>query len=282
MDLLGAHVSIAGGVQHSVQRAIDLGADTFQIFTGSQRMFLPGPIPPERAASFLDNIRENDMETFLVHAGYMINLASPEEGIFSRSVESLAREFHRCSAIRAPFLVMHPGSHKGSGTRAGIERICLGIGSAADSFHAEHGKGPLPMILFENTAGQGTSIGGSIEDLAELVEKVKGAGICLDTCHLHAAGHDIVSSGGMGRLLDMVGDEIGPDLLKGIHLNDTVSELGSGVDRHAALGEGVLGDEPFRELMNHEMPDGVPKVLETPKGDDNYRRELSYLRSLKV
>jgi len=138
------------------------------------------------------------------------------------------------------------------------------------------------MILFETAAGQGTSLGGSIGELSQLVDLIDGAGLCLDTCHLHSSGHDIASKGGMERLLDLIDDTIGMERIRGVHLNDTKTKRGSHVDRHACLGSGEMGDLPFRVLVNDERMRDVPMVLETPGGEKNYRGELTYLRSLRV
>jgi len=274
---IGAHVSMAGGIHLSVRRALDLGLETFQIFTGSQKRYLPGIIGEGSAKAFKDALSRTDMAPFLVHAGYLINLANPDREIFERSVASLSQEFVRCRSIEAPYLVLHPGSHMGEGVAHGIDRITEGLARSKDL-----SEGRIPVVLFETTAGHGYSIGGGLDELADLIDAVPRSGVCLDTCHLYAAGQDISTPEGMAEVIDRYGDTFGIDKVKGIHLNDTLSELGSRRDRHAKLGEGVLGEPPFRYLMNEARLKDVPMVLETPGGDDKYRREAIYLKGLRV
>jgi deoxyribonuclease-4 len=274
-------VSIGKGVHHSVERAVDLDLESFQIFTASQKRWLPGTIGGGEAALFKE-LQEASGLPFIVHAGYLPNLANPDDDLFKRSVDSLVQEMSRCSSLDAPYLVMHPGSHKGSGFDAGLRRVAEGIGAVRDAL-SDEGSRTGAMVLFENVAGGPSAMGARFEHLARLMDAVPVAvGLCLDTCHAHAAGYDLAREGGMADTIDEIDSIIGLERLRAVHLNDCRSPMGSGVDRHSDILDGTMGGAPFKVLMNEGRLRRVPMVMETPGGDGSYRRDLSYLRSLRV
>ena len=281
MGRLGAHVSIAGGLHHSIERALDLDLESFQIFTKNQRQWEAPPINEEERVLFLEGVKRAGIGPVISHDSYLINLASPKEGGFKRSVSAFTDEIVRASLLEIDFLVMHPGSHTGSGVKEGIRRISKGLDASFSKALKKLGEINRPLILLETMAGQGTGIGRTFEELLEIMEgsEIGGhLGICYDTCHAHAAGYDITIEDGYGSVMDRFDETLGLDNLKAFHLNDSIKGLGSNVDRHTGIGEGMLGIEPFSFLVNDRRFEEVPMVLETPGGEEGYRRDLAVLR----
>ncbi|MBN1390656.1 MAG: deoxyribonuclease IV [Candidatus Thermoplasmatota archaeon] len=284
MPILGAHVSAAGGVQFSIARALDIGCGSFQIFTRNQRRWESPQLKEEEVSSFRELLSASGLDPVLAHGSYLINLGAPDPGVFERSVSALMDELVRCSLLGIPYLVIHPGSHLGSGTRAGSRRIVEGLDMCLARLEAT-GSGKRPMVLLETTAGQGTSIGSTFEELGHIREgsvHPEMIGICMDTCHLFAAGYDISTSSGHEEMMDRFDDTIGLDRSMAVHLNDSMKGVGSRVDRHANIGEGKIGPEGFALFMRDPRLKDTPMILETPGGDEAYRKELSLLRSLAV
>jgi len=284
MPVLGAHVSIAGGIHNSIARALDLGCDTFQIFTRNQRQWKAPPLLDEEVRIFKEMLSGSGLGPVLAHDSYLINLAAPEEQAFERSVKAFTDELMRCSKLDIPYLVTHPGSHLGSGVKAGTERVIEGL-ELAFSRMEELGGGDRVTVLLETTAGQGSGLGSSFEELENMrggSSRPERIGICLDTCHVFAAGYDLSDPQGYEETMRDFDDILGLEVLKAFHLNDSLKPAGSKVDRHAKIGEGEIGIRGFSLLMNDHRFAEVPMVLETPGGDENYSRELSLLRSLSV
>jgi len=277
---LGSHISIAGGVDRAVLVGQEVGCETLQIFVKSSNQWRAAPFREGEAERFRTNLEATGLGPVVAHASYLINLCSPEEELWSRSLEAFAVELSRCELLGVPFLVTHPGAHMGSGEPAGLTRLARAI----DRIHARQPDYTV-RILLETTAGQGTGLGYRFEHLARVMEEVddpKRVGVCLDTCHVFAAGYDLKTPKGYLETWERFDQLVGMERLMAIHLNDSKREMGSRVDRHEQIGKGELGVEAFRLLVNDPKLAPLPMVLETPKGPDyaEDRINLALLRSL--
>ncbi len=275
--LLGAHISTAGGVLNAPPRSDDIGGSAMQIFTKQPNRWVENEVSPADAKAFRDALAKSGVKFTNAHDSYLINLASPDPALRAKSIESFRAELRRCHALGLDALVSHPGNFMDD-RESGIARNADGITEAL-----EQEKGPT-RLLMELTAGQGTVIGSTFEEMALLLKKIpaklrKRVGVCLDTAHVFAGGYDLIKDyDGVWARFD---DIIGLDLLGLIHLNDSKAPLGSKKDRHELIGEGMIGAGPFAKIMQDTRLAKVPKVLETPKGDDmvtNDRRMLTMLR----
>lgn len=276
--LLGAHMSIAGGLHRAVERAVALGCTALQIFTRNASQWQAKPLAEAEVARFRAAWRDSGIGPIAVHDSYLINLASPDPALRQRSIRAFGEELDRCHRLGTGALVMHPGAHLGTGVEAGLERLC-------DSFrHIAATAPPAVEILLENTAGQGTGLGADFAQLGEVMARVPELqfGLCLDTCHAFAAGYDLSGEAGYAALMAEIDRCLGLDRLRLIHVNDSKKPLGSRVDRHEHPGRGAIGLAAFRRLMRDPRLGAVPKILETPKGEDDVwdRRNLRLLRRL--
>ncbi len=263
MPRLGAHLSIAGGLPRALDRAQASGCEALQIFTKSAGQWRARALPAEEIAAFRRRVDETGVHPVVAHNSYLINLAAASAALRAQSLEALGEELDRAEALGLAGLVMHPGSYT-TGTEAGGLRL-IGQGLAGLLARRPRMK---TRILLEHTAGQGTNLGHRFEHLARLLEGVDGSprvGVCLDTCHLLAAGYDIVSPDGYRRTFDDFDRMVGLDRIALFHLNDSKKPCGSRVDRHEHIGKGCLGLEPFRMLLNDARFDRLPMLLETPK-----------------
>ncbi len=276
-------MSIGGGIWRALERGKALGCDTIQIFTKNARSWRAKPLKGEEIEEFLKVKEATGIDPVVAHDTYLINLASPKEEVYSKSIEALWEELERASALRVPYLVMHPGAHLGSGEEEGLYRIARAI-------NLIHQRGPDlgVMVLLETTAGQESSLGWSFEQLARVIEMLEEdhrVGICFDTCHAFAAGYDLSSEEGYRRTFEELDEVLGLERLKVIHLNDSKAPCGSRIDRHEHIGRGEIGLEAFERLLNDERFATLPFIIETPKGqtpegEDWDRVNLSTLRSL--
>jgi deoxyribonuclease-4 len=278
--LIGAHMSISGGVFNSLLFGDELGCTTIQIFTKNNNQWKAKVLTPEDVKKFFENQKKTNISPVVGHNGYLINLASPKEDIYNQSLESMLVELQRAELLALPYLVMHPGSHLGTGKKEGIKKIAKSI-----NWLHQKTKGYKVKICLETTAGQGSSIGYRFEQLQEIIESVKDnqrVGVCYDTCHTFAAGYDIRAKKAYEETFNEFDKVIGLSRLKVIHVNDSMKDLGSRVDRHQHIGEGKIGLEGFRLLMNDQRWEEIPKILETPKegGTAKDIRNLKVLRSL--
>jgi deoxyribonuclease IV len=280
-DELGAHVSVAGGVELAPERALDIGSLNLQLFTKQPNRWAEPEIPEERGLAFREARRGHGIRTAVSHDSYLINLASPDPTLWLRSLDSFRRELERCEALGLDLLVTHPGNATDGKMEGGIERNAEGVGRALAEVPGS------TRVLLEITAGSGTSVGGSLEALSAILERIPAqerarVGVCFDTCHAYSAGYDLVDDfDGVWSAFD---DLLGLDRLGLFHLNDSKHPLGSHKDRHEHIGRGTLGDEPFRRIMREPRFRSVPKLLETPKGDDLVtfdRTNLERLRSFR-
>jgi deoxyribonuclease IV len=279
-DELGAHVSTAGGVRHAPARAAALGSHVLQIFTKQPSRWAEPPVTEEERAAYRSGLEQHAIGAACAHDSYLINLASPDDALRARSMACFRGELERCVLLGVPFVVTHPGNATDGDFASGLAR---NAGAVEEVLSQVDGV----TVLFETTAGCGRVLGASFEELAELMRRIDTAlqpriGVCLDTCHVWAAGYDLRHA--YDDVMNRFGDVIGLDRIRLFHLNDSVGTLGSRRDRHAGIAEGALGDEPFRRLMQDERFRHVPKLLETPKGDDHTaadRRNLARLRSYR-
>jgi len=276
--LLGAHVSVAGGLHQAPLSGKRLGCSTIQIFTRNQRQWKARTLTAAEIEGFRSAIQSCGLESIVSHDSYLINLASPNKINLQRSREAFQDEVDRCDLLGISCLIFHPGSHLGSGEKEGLRRV-------ADSLNwiLDHRCQSATKLLIETTAGQGTNLGYKFEHLAEILCQIKKSsrmGICLDTCHLFAAGYDLRMVPAYKRTMKQLDDIVGLAQVKAIHLNDSMNELGSRVDRHENIGRGRMGLGAFHLLVNEEQFRDVPMILETPGGEDGYRRDLATLRDL--
>jgi deoxyribonuclease-4 len=273
-------MSIAGGMDRAVVRAAALGCRALQVFTKSSSQWRARPLGEEEVRRFRDGLREAGIRRVVAHNAYLINLASPDDGLWRRSIDGMVEELRRCERLEIPWLICHPGAHMGRGIESGLARIARGV----DRVHRRT-RGCASGIALENAAGQGSTLGSNFAEIAGVLDRVQEPermGVCVDTCHLFAAGHDLGTREKWDAAWGTLQDTIGLERLVAIHVNDSVRERGSRVDRHASLGEGAMGLEPFLFLVNEPRLQGVPLILETPKGDDGAedRRNLAILRDL--
>ncbi len=276
----GAHMSISGGLAKAFARGQQVGCEAMQIFTKSERQWAAKPIAPADAAAFKAEQARTGIGPVVVHDSYLINLAAPGDELWHKSIAAFAEELERCAILGIPYLVTHPGAHTGSGEEAGLAREA----EALRRLFAE-GVGGETMVLLETTAGQGTCLGHRFEHLARLFELVPDTGrlgVCVDTCHIFAAGYDISTPEGYAATFEEFDRIVGLQHIRCFHLNDSQKPLGSRVDRHAHIGQGCIGLEGFRQLVNDPRFAALPMLLETPKGDDMAEdvENLALLRSL--
>ena len=255
------HVSIAGTIDQAVDRAVESHCDTFQIFTRNPRGWKVSNLEPEEIENFKSKSRQHKIGPVVSHMPYLPNLSSPKDDFYEKSVEALVGEVERCALLNIQYIVVHLGSHLGLGREAGLKRLVGALNSATVKV-----KGDL-KILLENTAGQANSMGSKFEELREIIDRSrhpKRLGVCLDSCHLYAAGYDLHTSKSVKATLERFQEIVGNEELKVIHLNDSKNGLGSGLDRHEHIGMGYIGQEGFRALLHHPSIRELPLVLETP------------------
>ncbi|MEA3470873.1 MAG: deoxyribonuclease IV [Thermodesulfobacteriota bacterium] len=270
--LLGAHMSISGGLERALLRGSEIGCRTIQIFTKSPNRWEERILEESERERFVSLRKRLNISPVISHNSYLINIASPDRHLYDKSLDALLCEMRRCEELQVDYLVMHPGAHKGIGESSGIEKI-------SEALNAVHQKteGYRVKIAVENTAGQGTILGyklGHIEKIFEGVRERSRLAFCLDTCHIFAAGYDIRTETGYKRLFEEINDIIGLENLKIIHMNDSVRECGSRIDRHEDIGKGEIGEVPFRWIMNDERFLKVPKIIETPQKSDRHNLRL--------
>jgi len=276
---VGAHVSIAGGISRSVQNICEIGGTAFAIFTGAQRTWNYKPVTPEEVALFRKYCAENGFSSTLIlpHGTYLVNLASPDEELRVKSRNRFLAELQRCEELGIGLYNIHPGSTRGQiSLEEGIKNIADGINWACT-------KTSSVKVVLENTAGGGHTIGRSFEELRDIIALVKDknrVGVCLDTCHMFAAGYDVRTKEAYLETIQKFSDIVGMNYLMGMHLNDSKVELGSNRDRHECLGKGFIGLECFRALMNDDRLNGIPLVLETPI-PEKWEEEIALLYSME-
>ena len=276
---LGSHLPVAGGVSRAVEGAIELELECVQIFTKNASRWEQKPTDPDEVARF-HALREQwgSDRPVMSHDSYLINLASPDPELWRKSLDAFRDELERARILNLAGVVMHPGAHVGDGVENGLRRCAEGLRRVIDETGDDS-----PRIVLENTAGQGSTLGRSFAELASLLEQIDAperTGVCLDTCHMFAAGYDIKKPAGYRAMVEELDELIGADAVCWWHLNDSKGACLSNLDRHEHIGRGELGKAPFRRILRDERFFGVPKVLETPKVDDMDRVNLKVLASL--
>jgi deoxyribonuclease IV len=278
MKYIGAHVSAAGGVENAPLNAQKIGATAFALFTKNQRQWSAKPLTDESIRRFKHNCQRAGYtpNQILPHDSYLINLGHPEAAGLEKSRAAFIDEFSRCEQLGLKYLNFHPGSHLNQISEVEcLARIAASVNLAVEQI-------PTVIAVIENTAGQGTNLGHRFEHLAAIIDGIKDhsrVGVCLDTCHSFSAGYDLVSGEGYEMTLERFDAVVGFSFLKGLHLNDGKKPMGSRVDRHASLGEGTLGLETFRMIMNDPRFDGIPMILETPD-EDRWAQEIRMLMEM--
>jgi deoxyribonuclease IV len=276
--LIGGHVSSAGGIHTAVDRGEAIGAEALQLFTQSPRAWRPTAHPPENVERFKERRAEAGIGPVLCHAVYLVNLAAPDDTVYEKSVVTLVNTVDVARAIQADGVVFHVGSHLGAGLETGLERAVPALALALERCTE------TTRLLVENSAGAGGTIGRSVEELATIVEQLDRhphLGVCLDSCHLWVSGVDVTDRGALDATLEELDRSVGLDRLRALHVNDALDSLGSNRDRHANVGEGVLGEE-LGVFLGHPLLQDLPAVLEVP-GPDNHgpdSAEVTKLREL--
>jgi deoxyribonuclease IV len=276
----GIHASTAGGVDRAAQEALDVGANCFQMFSSSPRMWRASPIDPAKARALRQQCEKHDLAPVVIHCNYLINLASTDENVLRQSIGAFRGELERAVQLGAQYVVLHPGSRKGhTDPQAALDLAAASVGVASQGLRMESTR-----LLFENTAGAGQSIGSVFEDLATLKQLVARTaphvpvGFCIDTCHCLAAGYDIVND--LDHVVRQLDHLLGLDNIPVIHTNDSKGALGSHLDRHANIGDGQIGEAAFARILNHADLRTKAFILETPSEDGAAARDLATLRRL--
>ncbi|HDQ05456.1 MAG TPA: deoxyribonuclease IV [Candidatus Bathyarchaeota archaeon] len=272
---IGFHISIYGSIDRAVDRAADLGCNTFQIFTRNPRQWKSTRLAPETSQAFSNKVKDYSIKPVFAHMPYLPNLASPRDTIYDKSVATLTSELERCRQLEIPYLVTHLGSHLGAGMQTGFTRLINGINQAISS-----ASGGVTLLL-ENTAGTRNSMGSTLEDIQHIIERLdipERAGVCFDTSHAFAAGYDLRTKETVEATAKQIDEVIGFEKLKLVHLNDSKGDLNSRIDRHEHIGMGKIGDEGFRNILASRLGE-LPLIMETPK--DARRDDVDNLRKVK-
>lgn len=280
MKFIGAHVSASGGVENAPVNAAAIGANAFALFTKNQRQWQAKPLETKNVAAFKANCQKHGFvpEAVLPHDSYLINLGAPEEEKLEKSRAAFIDEMERCQTLGLPLLNFHPGSH----LKKISEEACLSL--IAESINLAHQAVPEVVAVIENTAGQGTNLGWSFEQLAAIISQVEDksrVGVCIDTCHAFAAGYDLRTHRAAEVTFAEFDATVGFQYLRGMHLNDSKTPFGSRVDRHQALGEGEIGLPCFEVIMQDNRFNGIPLILETIK-PEAWADEIRLLRQFEV
>ncbi len=279
-DLFGAHLSVAGGLPLVFARAAAVGAHAIQIFTKSNKSYFAAPLTAQECGAFAAAWQASTVQVVVTHAAYLINLAASDAAVEKKSIASLRAEVERCVQLGIAYLVLHPGSHTGSGAVIGIQKIADNITAVLRAVPGD------TMILLETAAGQGTALGSTFEELRAMYDACGSdvqhrVGICLDTCHVFAAGYDLRSEEAYRQMMHQFDSVVGRALLKVVHLNDSLTDVGSRKDRHANLSAGFIPASVLRVCAQEMSAADIAVILETPSEDGitEYAHEINFLRS---
>ncbi len=280
---LGFHVSISGGICNSIVNATNIGCTSFQIFSRNPRQWKAKNLEEEEALQFKQGLRQCriDLDSVAVHMPYLPNLSAPASDMYDKSVSTLTEEIIRCNTLEIPYLVIHLGSHLGKGEKNGISQLVNACQKSIQAYEKIGLSRNKVKLLLENSAGQKNSIGSKIEEIQHILQLLGTSdyGVCLDTCHLFAAGYDLSNEDGIYNFLEHVNNTIGMQNLKLIHLNDSKGDLGSHLDRHYHIGLGKIGELGFKILINDNKIKHIPLIMETPidsiRGD---KENLEFVR----
>ncbi len=277
--LLGAHMSISGGVHIAIERARSIDCTAMQMFVKNNMQWFARPLTRDQVRAFVEHRQRAELLSIFAHANYLINLAATNPLFHANSIRALSKELASANQLELPFLVLHPGAHRGAGEEAALAKIIASINKVFRKIPKVKTK-----IALETTAGQGSCVGHRVEHLAHIIDNVREPErlcICLDTAHLFAAGYDIGTESGIRKTFREFDRKIGLDRLVAIHLNDSRTGRGSRVDRHEHIGKGKIGLDAFRFIMRDRRLNKIPKVLETPKGKD-LREDVMNLQTLRA
>ena len=279
-QLIGSHISSAGGHHKAIERGTSIGATAIQIFTKSNRQWFEKKIGDEEAELFKKAWAASPIKEVVVHAAYLINLGSANADVETKSIKALADEINRCAQLGIKYLVLHPGSHLGAGIKPCLAQIARNLDTVFDT--AAEGV----MVLLETMAGQGTNVGFAFEQLAQvrnLTTHKKRVGFCLDTCHVFCAGYDISTESGWDTMVTNLDEALGLENVKAIHVNDSQTACASNKDRHAPLGEGKIPLAIFEHMMRDKKLATIPKILETPSDPEMklWAKEIALLKSFE-
>jgi deoxyribonuclease IV len=282
--LLGAHLSIAGGLHRALLKGEALHCSSIQIFTKNSNQWKTRVLMPAEIKEFRETRARTGIHPVISHGSYLVNLASHDPLLYRKSIEAMTEEIRRCHLLGISSVVIHPGFHGGRGEKEGLRRVSAAINNILAAT-----RGDDVRVVLELTAGQGTGLGGRFEHFTSIFDRIKDVervGVCVDTCHVFAAGYDLRGPKAYGRMVRAVETSVGLGKLEIFHLNDSLGELGSRIDRHAHIGEGSIGLQAFRFIMRDDRFVGVSKIIETPKGgafhgrDRADRKNLALLRGL--
>ncbi len=267
----GSHVSVAGGLDRGVARGVDLGCDCLQIFTKNANRWVAKPNPPEAITSFRFAADGAGLTEVISHASYLINLAAPSDELWQKSIDAMVDEVQRAISLGLRGVVVHPGAFTTGDEASGLDRIVDGLTAVVGKIEWP---AQSPRILLENTAGQGSCLGHDLSQLRFLIDHVDGPtrqrlGVCLDTCHAHAAGYDLATADGLERLTGEINGFFAPQTVAALHLNDSKKPAGSRVDRHEHIGRGTIGQDGWRRILASQTLQEIPGYLETEKGIDS-------------
>jgi deoxyribonuclease-4 len=272
---IGFHVSIHGSIDMAVDRAVELGCTTFQVFTRSPRQWYSAELASEAAKAFANKKKQHNIEPVFAHMPYLPNLASPRDEIYEKSVKTLVSELERCRQLEIPYLVTHLGSHLGVGKEKGFTKLVNAINQALKVSDGN------VMLLLENTAGTKNSMGSTLEDIQHIIERLshpERAGVCFDTSHAFAAGYDLRTEKTVEETAKAIDEVIGFEKLRLVHLNDSKGDFNSHIDRHEHIGIGKIGDEGFRNILASRLGE-LPLIMETPV--DHRRSDVGNLEKVK-
>ncbi|MFQ3308245.1 MAG: deoxyribonuclease-4 [Candidatus Nanohaloarchaea archaeon] len=275
---IGAHVSISGGMDKAIERQEEIGGNCGQIFAGSPRTWSVSEYSDEEGEEFQELRDEKEQNPYVIHSTYLVNLATPKDDLFEKSLNCLQSELDAAEKLGVEYVVFHPGAHTGSGRENGVKRIAEGI----DELNIPDDV----TLLLENTAGKGTTLGKSMGELREMIDHAETSGekigVCIDTCHAHAAGYELYTDEGFVDFIQEIKEDIGLEKIKVLHLNDSKDKKGSEKDNHQDIGKGEIGDEGFRNLVNAEEFEDLPMVLETPSDErEGYKENLEHILELR-
>lgn len=275
---IGAHVSSAGGAHKAIGRQKDVGGNCGQLFAGSPRGWKVKDYTEDEVKQFKEAKKETGQKPYSFHSTYLVNLATPKDDLFKKSLNCLQDELYAAEDLGVEYIVFHPGAHTGSGRENGITRIAEGI----DELEIPEGV----TLLLENTSGKGTTLGKSFGELRQMIEKCdtdnEKIGVCIDTCHAHAAGYELSDKDGFRDMVQEIKEDLGLEKVKMLHLNDSKDEKGSEKDNHEHIGEGNIGEKGFRNVVNSNDLEEIPMVLETPNTDEKgYKENLEKIMELR-
>ena len=276
---LGAHMSIAGGLDLAIERGVAIGCTAIQVFDKSNNQWAARPLGDDEVARFRTARSRAGIDPVVAHDSYLINLCSPDDVLYRKSIDAVVEELERCDRLGVDWLVVHPGGHMGQGEDFGVRRMAAAI----DEVHGRRLAVGGTQIVVETMAGQGTVIGHRFEQITAILARVKRAerlGVCLDTCHVFAAGYDLRAPKSYAETMRRFDGEIGLSRLRVVHVNDSKKDLGCRVDRHEHIGKGFLGLAAFRLLMNDPRLESLPLLLETPKDEKTYAEDVMNLHTL--